>query len=371
MSSISFLFIILFSLSAFALTEEEEKKYDELEGVPFLKALIQDKKYQEVIKQYPRLSKDKKDLNLYRYYLAEAHFALKNYQSSFEVLEKGSYTKSLPAQYYALWARSASSLKKFETCSRLFLKVGLKNISGPDWELLANCLNQSGDTQKLLKIVLNHQSTDFDYFLMSQKYLSKNALFLYAEESRQKILSSCLEEESYMRIWSILEAEKVTDLKVLETAHACYPQSIELTSLLIKNLFVAGKYHSIAYIFETLSAQDVTYLKHAAEFYKVAGRNTVADYFFTLGDEDGFLLARSSQFLNQENYAGLLTIPFKDSTLKGNKDLVYAMAYSQFKYLDLHASKKLLMAQTKKNARDLQLEGLVDQCKALGWKCRP
>lgn len=83
-----------------------------------------------------------------------------------------------------------------------------------------------------------------------------------------------------MSLWTVLESEKVTDINVLEIGHACHPHAIELTSLLVKNLFNEGKYHSIAYIFETLSVEDLSYLKHAAEFYKVAGRNTVADYFF-------------------------------------------------------------------------------------------
>lgn len=371
MNLTNFLFILLFSCSAWALTEEEEKKYDELEGVSFLKALVQDKKYLEVIKQFSHISKDKKELSHYHYHLAEAHFALKNYQKALEVLESGSRSKNVFPDYYKLWGRVASQLKKYETCSMQFSQIKLKDITGPDWEIMANCLSQNGKIKKLLEIVLNHKTSDFDYFLMSQKYLARNGLNTFAKEKRHKLLASCLKADSYFRVWSVLEAEKIIDLNVLETAHACHPESIELTSLLVKNLFAAGNYHSIAYIFETLSIRDVTYLKHAAEFYKVAGRNTVADYFFTLGDEDGFLLARSSQFLNQENYAGLLTIPFKASFLKTNKDLVYAIAYSQFKYLELDSSKAILLSQKKKNVRDLQLENLIDQCKALEWKCRP
>lgn len=371
MNLTNFLFILLFSCSAWALTEEEEKKYDELEGVSFLRALIQDKKYLEVIRQFPSISKEKKELSQYHYHLAEAHFALKNYQKALEVLESGNSSKNVSSDYHKLWGRVASQLKEYKTCSTKFSQIKLKDFDGADWEIMANCLNQNGETKKLLEFALNHKTKNFDYFLMSQKYLTRNGLHTFAKEKRRRLLASCLKPDSYLRVWSILDAEKIIDLNVLETAHACHPESIELTSLLVKNLFTAGQYHSIAYIFETLSIRDVAYLKHAAEFYKVAGRSTVADYFFTLGDENGFLLARSTQFLNQENYAGLLTIPFKTSFLKTNKDLVYAMAYSQFKYLELESSKAILLSQKNKSSRDLQLENLIDQCKALDWKCRP
>jgi tetratricopeptide (TPR) repeat protein len=371
LSLIKILFLFLFSFSALALTEEEEKKYDELEGLAFLEALIKDKKYQEVIKQYPAISKDQRKMALYHYTLANAHFHLKEFKKSYEILERGNQAKGKNPDYNKLWARTSSELKKFKDCSSLFSKVPKSSISGSDWKIFGNCLVENGEEDKLVNLVLNHKTHDFDFLLLNQKILSRNGLHSFAKEKRAKFLSSCLEVDDYLSLWTVLESEKVTDIKVLEIGHACHPHAIELTSLLVKNLFNEGKYHSIAYVFETLSVEDLSYLKHAAEFYKVAGRNTVADYFFILGDEDGYLLARSANFLNQENYAGLMTIPFKSSFLRSNKDLIYAVAYSQFKYLNLDTSLSTLTVQTKKSSRDLQLEGLIDQCKSLGWKCRP
>lgn len=371
MSLIKILFLFLISFSVLALTEEEEKKYDELEGLSFLEALLKDKKYQEVIKQYPGVSKNKREMGSYHYLLATAHFHLKEFSKSYEILEKGKEFKQSSLEYLKLWARTSFELNKFKKCSSLFSHVPKAEITGPDWEIYGSCLVKNQQEDRLVNIALNHTTADFDFFLLSQKVLSRNALHSFAREKRSKFLSTCLKIDSYLSLWSVLETAKVADINVLEIGHACHPQAMELTSLLVKNLFTEGKYHSIAFIFETLSAEDVSYLKHAAEFYKVAGRNTVADYFFILGDEDGYLLARSANFLNHENYAGLMTIPFKPSLLKSNKDLIYAMAYSQFKYLNLDASLSTLTGQSKKSSRDEQLAGLIDQCKNLEWKCRP
>jgi len=368
---IKILFLFSVSFSLYALTEEEEKKYDELEGLSFLEALIKDKKYQEVVKQYPAISKNKDELGTYHYLLATAYYHLKDFKQAYAILDKGQGHKKNDLEYHKLWARTSFELKNYKQCSILFSEVSLKEISGTDWETLGACLTQSGNEEKLVKLTLNHSSDDFDFLLLNQKILSQKGLHSFAKERRKRLLSACLKIDSYLSLWSVLEASKITDIDVLEMGHACHPEAMEITSLLVKNLFLEGKYHSIAYIFETLSAQDASYLKHAAEFYKVAGRNTVADYFFILGDEDGYLLARSANFLNQENYAGLMTIPFKPSLLKSNKDLMYALAYSQFKYLNLDASLSTLTGQTKKSSRDEQLAGLIDQCKNLAWKCRP
>ncbi|MCM2349784.1 MAG: hypothetical protein NDI69_07170 [Bacteriovoracaceae bacterium] len=371
MNLINFFFIALFSFSVLALTEEEEKRYDELEGLPFLHALIVDKKHHEVIKQFSSIEKNKDQLGQYYYYLSEAHFSLKNYQKAFTALEQGSKFKNLPGDYYKLWARTASALKKHSICSELYLKSGLNNIVGADWDTFADCLNKSGQVDKLLGVLLNHQSEDMDYFLVGQKYLIRKGLVSFADNLRQKFLSTCAEPGTYLKLWETLEAEKIRDIKVLETAHACHPKAIELTGLLVKNLFLEGKYHSIAHIFENLSLQDPTYLKHAAEFYKVAGRQVIADYYFIFGDENEFLLSKSAKFLTQENYAGLLTVPLKHEMILQNKDLAYAIAYSQFKYFDLDASRSTLFTQVKRNSRDQQLERLIEQCRTLQWKCRP
>ena len=363
------LFIIFVSLNAFALSQDEEKKYDELEGLPFIKALLQDKKYEDVLKYYPQLKQASHERQDFHYYAAEANYQLKRFSKAFDLLKSGS--KKPNAEYLKLWARSASRLKKYDDCSELYQKVQPKAIHAEDWTEFFKCLVKNDETSVALSLALNQNLSDLDFQLVSQEVLIKNGLHLAAESKRDSFLKKCQESNSYFRMWATLEKVKLRDMRVLETAHACYPAVIEITSLFIKNLFIEGKYHSIAYIFESLSANDVAYIKHSAEFYKVAGRSTVADYFFTLGDEHDFVLNQSSRFLNQENYAGLLTIPFKSQLLGKNKDLAYALAYSQFKYLNLKGSRGVLDAMAKRNGRDEQLAQLIEQCRTLDWKCRP
>lgn len=350
---------------------DEEKKYDELEGLAFIKALIMDKKYEEVIRQYPSVAKNKEKLGHFHYYLALAQFNVKKYSDSFETLKIGNRYKVPKKAFYQLWGRTSSKLKKYEDCTTYFEKSEVKYITGLDWVTYGECARKEKKSDKIIQLALNLKITDMDFFLVGQEFLINHGLHTFAKAKREKFFSICQDKMLYLKAWALYEKLKVKDGYVLEAGHRCHPKNLEITGALVKLLFAEGKYHSVAYIFDELSKEDPMFYKHAAEFYKVAGRNSVGEYFNILGDEAVFVLAKSSKFLNEENYAGLLTIPFKPESLKENKDLAYAIAYSQFKYLSLNDSKKTLMAQHKKSTKDDQLLNLIEKCRELDWKCRP
>lgn len=366
----SFILLCLYSSLGFALTQDEEKKYDELEGLPFIRALVEDKKFEAVIKEFPRINKSENELDEYTYNLALAHFSLKQYQESFNTIKKIRDNKNKTVEAYRLEARSAFYLKKYADCSASFQSIKRAALLGEDWGLFSECLEKNQEKELLLTIFLDDKHSDEDFFLTGQKTLLDHGLYSVAQGKRKAFLISCKKVSTYMSLWSILEAAKTPDLEVLEGAHYCYPKTIELTSLLVKNLFNQGRFHSIAYLFETLSTEEVSFLKHTAEFYKVAGRSVVAEYFFSLGEEKDFILSRSSKFLNNENYASFLSIPFKN-LVQDNQELAYALSYSQFKYHNLESSKRILLGQAKKTPRDEALLALIQKCKELDWRCRP
>lgn len=354
MNLIKLLFLCFVAYKAQAMSLDDEKKYDELEGAEFLKALVTDKKFSEVVKQFPTVRKD--NVSEVYYYLAFSHYELKNYKEAEKALQKGGSGKE---KFYSLWGNVAYKLKLKDVCREKFGKINKEKFFTTDWKVYFSCLKK----EEALLLALNFKSEDQEFVLESQKILISNELKFEASFKRKNYLNTCREGDFYLRLWNVTK-----DSDVLENGHACHPGMAELSSVLIKELFEDGKFHSIAYLFDSMSAEDRMYFKHAAEFYKVAGRNVVADYFFTLGDEKDFILARSSYFLSQENYAALLTIPFKPQ-MKANKDLAYALAFSYFKYLALGESKKLLADGTTGNQK--QLLNMVEQCQKLDWRCRP
>lgn len=355
MNLIKILFLCFLSYHAHSMSLEDEKKYDELEGVAFIKALVQDKKFSEVIKQYPTVKKDK--ITELSYLLAFSHYELKQYKEAHKVLEK---TGSGNSAFYSLWGNVEYKLKNLSDCRKKFKKIPVGQIVAEDWKIVFACYEK----EEALVLALTHKTEDQDFVLESQKMLVAHELKTEASLKRKQYLNICREGDFYLRLYTVTK-----DKSVLENGHACHPAMAEITSVLVKEFFEAGEFHSIAYLFDSMSIEDRMYFKHAAEFYKVAGRNVVADYFFSLGEEKDFVIARSSYFLGQENYAALLTIPFKPEQMKTNKDLAYALAFSHFKYLSLGESKKLLAGGNSGNQK--QLLNMVEQCQKLDWRCRP
>ncbi len=352
-----------------ALTLEEEKKYDELEGIDFIRALSMDKKFQEVILQAKDINIESKYLGELAYLKADAHFQLKNYKDSHLVLKKGESYKNRPSQYNLLWGKTLFHLKDYNTCVDKYNQMN-KNLSSSDWRYYFDCLKKSGKETSLLELALDENIQDSEFFLMSQKTLIYYSLLNKAKTRRDLYLSKCRSVEFYIELWDEVQKLKTPDLGVLELAHSCYPKAAEITSHLIKAFFNEGRFHSIAYLFEELSAEDSLYVKHTAEFYKVSGRTTTADYFFSLGDQENYVMARFSYFLNKENYAAILTMPLGPMKISKNQDLLYALAYSNFKFLNLDSSQNLL-AQMNKKTKEQQLQGLINQCRDLSWRCRP
>lgn len=370
MNLINLAILFLISFNSFALTLEEERKYDELEGLAFIKALVDDKKYDEVIKQFSSISRKSDQLGELYYYLAESYFALKDYTNAHNSLQKAEkFNKSL--ELYTLWGKTYSYLKKYNSCSEAYKKIPTASFPSEHWTYFFDCLLKANKAKEALSLALDEQIQDPDFFILSQKVLLEHALVQTAKKKRELYLNKCHDIHFYLRLWQEMESSQATDLAVLEAGHACHPKAIELTGLLVKYLFQIGQFHTIAFLFEELSASDQEYIKHTAEFYRVAGRGGVSDYFFLLGEEEDYLLSRSTFFLAQENYAALLSIPFKTEALIGNKDLSYAVAYSNFKYLNLKTSEVTLGLTAKKTSRDKQLENLLEQCRELDWRCRP
>jgi len=363
-----FLFIFLFS-NLHALTLEEEKKYDELEGIDFIRALSVDKKFQEVILQGKDINIESGLQGELAYLMADAHFQLKNYKASHLTLKKGESFQKKPLQYNLLWGKTLFYLKDFKTCTDKYDQMN-KKLSSSDWPYYFECLKKSNNENSLLELSLDVKIQDSEFFLMSQKTLIDFSLLREAKTRRDVYLSNCRSVEFYLVLWDEVQKLKKPDLEVLELGHACHPKAAEITSHLIKAFFNEGRFHSIAYLFEELSFDDLEYLKHTAEFYKVAGRSHTADYFFTIGEQENYVMARFSHFLNKENYAAILTMPLAPMKVSKNQDLVYALAYSNFKFLHLDSSQNLL-SQMKKNMKEQQLQALISQCRDLSWRCRP
>lgn len=355
----------------FGLTQDEVKKYDELEGLAFIKALAVDKKYESVVKESAYVKPADNEKGEFYYYVGLAYYSLKKFSEAKNALVLNEKYPNLHPDYSLLLARTYQALNLFDSCSKQFEKISKLLIKNQDWVIYTQCLSKNKETDKLLNLFLFTDLTDDDFFLQSQDFLLTHGLTTFANDKRNQFLQSCKSIRNYMELNEILVKNKIKDPRVLEVAHSCHPSAIEITSLLIKSLFNEGKFHSIAYLFEELSAVNPEFSKHTAEFYKVAGRLTTSDYFFLNADEKSYVLSRSSFFLGKESFIELLTFPIDSAIRISNNELGYALSFSAFKVGDNVVAKKIILDQKIKSSKDLALLNLIEKCNQLSWRCRP
>lgn len=192
-----------------------------------------------------------------------------------------------------------------------------------------------------------------------------------AKEKRDAYFTNCKSVDDYLAIFNLLESSKIKDHRLKELAHRCHSKSLEISSHLIKELFLKDYTHSVANLFFELSLDDISFRKHTSEFYKASKRSELAYYFATISDEPTYVLSRVEKALNQENMALLYALKAPSQILVVNKDLTYAKAFAALKFLQLSEVDNILKGISKKNLKEEQLADLVLKCKEYDYKCRP
>lgn len=363
---------LLVAFLASALTAEDEKKYDELEGIVFIKALYKDKKYSELVK-YSNLKQisnsDKGDFN---FYLADSYLNLQKFDLAEKYFNEAIHFKITESSlYYLSLSKLKFAKKQFGECVVVYENVNKWIMNYEDWKRYSTCLENNQDIDKLVSTYLNYNISDFDYVLEAQRILLKYGLREIAKDKREEYFSNCKSIDDFLAMFNLMEDAKVKDHQLKELAHRCHPKSLEISSHLIKEIFQKDYNHSIANLFFELSIDDIAFRKHASEFYKASRRSEVAYYFATISDESTYVLSRAERSLNQENMALLFSLKVPNNLLSTNKDLSYAKAFAALKYLQLDTVDAILKNIPKKNTKEEQLAALVSKCKEFDYKCRP
>lgn len=373
MNWIKYIFIFFISFNIFALSLDDEKKYDELEGFSFVKALYLDKKYKEVIKYADNLKINSNDLGDYFYYIADAYLNMQQYSLSQNYMEKAAnLNKSNSNDYYLSYAKLNFELKNYKGCTDKIEKVNKWVLKLSDWKLYTKCLESDNRIDDLLSLYLNTSIDDFDYILESQRVLIKYKLIETARLNRLKLMSRCYFVNDYINLISILDDNNIKDNEIVELAHRCHPKSIDVSGHLIKRLFTNNLNNSIAYLFYDLSLDDVKFRKHAAEFFKVASRFIESYYFSSIADSETYVMSRAENYLNSESIAKLYSMPIESSLLKKNRDLSYAKSFAALKYSRNNEAYDFLIKYIdKRSTKEDLLLTMIKKCQEMDYKCRP
>jgi hypothetical protein len=341
------------------LTPDEEKKYDESDGIKFLEQLVQDQKYQDAIDLFKKYNPNKIYQTKYNLLTAKSYYHLKKFIEAKQILEKT--TTDFNQEYYLLRGLVAFELKHYEDCAAL-----LKHSQPMGIETYLKCLKLTKRESEIYQTISTLQLTSENEHILKIKYLLDLKLF---EEAKVNILRFGINCPSLNSFLQVLEQSNIHKLKIneqYERIHYCYPEQAEATAPFIKELFNNNQAISLQLQFQNLANLDATYYQHSSEFLKHSG-NIESSYFQHLLNPD---LKSHLQFKIQKSLEDEQLI--KTSTFRPiNQENLYALAYAHFLTNNAEQSIKVLNLKENRNDQENRLLELSHQCKQADWRCRP
>jgi hypothetical protein len=351
-------FVISFSLFA-ELTPDEEKKYDETEGIKFLEQLVQDQKYQDAIELFKTYKPSKKNQTKYNLLTAKSFYHLKRFSEAKQTLENT--TTDFNQEYYLLRGLVSYELKNYEGCTTL-----LKRSQPMGVETYLKCLKLTKRESEIYNTINTLQATNENEHILKIKYLLDLKLF---EEAKINIIHFSKNCPSLSSLLEVLEQSNIYKLKIseqYERIHYCYPDQAEATAPFIKELFYNEQKISLQLQFQKLANLDAIYYQHSSEFLKHSGY-IEASYFQHILNPDFKSYQQFKIQKSLEDEQLIKTSTFRPET----QENLYALAYAHFLTNNAEQSINVLNLKKIRNDQENRLLELSKQCLKADWRCRP
>ena len=360
--------LLFISLSAHAaLTPDEEKAYDELEGRAFLVQLVKDKKFAEAVAAYDKMSANERSRAESLWALGEAQGGLGQWKNA-----TATFKRSPSPKLQASLAHSYFQLKDYEACADEFRKTQLLSLSQRDHLAWFQCAEKSN--RGLAELALASRDVNDDLFLARWRALRVTQLHLEAARALERYTATCRSATFYSRLQEIAEAQKTDVTAVLEMAHACLPSDKDVTLLLLQAHYKAQNGRAVARLFEKLAVDEGAYHHHVAEFMGSLGLRESSQYWrSTTPDRTALAKARAAEWVNEGNFAQTLALSSHVEPAVYDDPLRYATAYAFFKMGFVQETVQALapIRTPSLRAQASKLQDIVVVCREQGWGCRP
>ncbi len=285
------------------------------------------------------------DLVLFAY-LAQVHYALKDYKNAIQSINKaGEHAQTPPMM--ALKAQSHWHLEEVDKAINT-LNLGQKKFPA-----------------------------DFRFLKRKVFYFVQLALYQEAAElGRQYLEQSKAAAEDYVAIGNALRLSNQYQeaLNILEIARLQFPGNATVAKLLAHTYLDQGKLNSAAFILEQASILSADLVSEAAEIYRRAGRfhkaltlnESVQDQKIKFKQRLSILLA-----LKQHERAANMESSLYRTGLLEDQHIRYALAYAYFSSGQFSAAKKHLdhLKEAELFRRGIELRRLMAICETEPWQC--
>lgn len=279
-------------------------------------------------------------------YLAQAHYALKDYKSALQSINKAGEHAQTPSML-ALKSQSHWQLK--------------------ETDLAISTLN------------LGQKKFPEDFRFLKRKVFYFVQLELYQEAAklgRQYLEQSKAAAEDYVAIGNALRLSRQYQeaLNILEIARLQFPANETVAKLLAHTYLDQGKLNSAAFILEQASILNADLISEAAEIYRRAGRfhkaltlnEGIQDQKIKFKQRLSILLA-----LKQYERAANMESSLYRTGLLEDQHIRYALAYAYFSCKRFPEAKKHLdhLKEAELFRRGIELRRLMALCETEPWQC--
>ncbi len=280
-------------------------------------------------------------------YIAQAHFALEQWDGTLKALDAAGETADGLASVWLMRAHA--------------------QWSKGDKQATYTTLTRAAD-----RFPANTTFTRRQVFYLIEQGLYQEA----ANLGRQFLARGDAKAEDYAAIGGALRRTKSYDeaLTILEAAHLRFPDNDAVTKSLSQAWLEAGKPLAAAGLLEKVALNDPNLFVEAAELYRRAGYPTqalslnarVPDQAKKLKQRVGILV----QLRRYAEVAGMENALFRNGLLD-DEDVRYALAYAYFRSGDFDATEKHLSALKRPELfrKATELRKVMSECGDQKWTC--
>lgn len=369
------IFVLFFSFSVrAALTPEELKSYDELEGEAFVARLTRDGKFSDAIKAYDDLSENLQQHPVAIAALGYAYGGEKNWKKAREVFNLGLKNHSQSQMLLAGVGLAEFKLKSFEKTVQVLMSVTDRNMEPRHWLALYTAAQVSSLDLKAKVAWRRPSISNEEVELTRWALLIDVGLVLESQNYIRSLTQSCRQPTFYSRLVDQFEKKKVNSDEIVEQALACYPENSDMLLLAIQQNYKASRLHTVVELFERLALQDQVYHHHVAEFMGSLGKKESTVYWRSSTPEENLSFkARAAQWVNDASFPHVMAMRAHVSDKLYDDPLRYATGFAFFKYkllAEMPAPLQLLKSENLKK-QGSQLIELAKMCRDQSWQCRP
>lgn len=326
---------------------------------------------------------DDENVDLKRYYTLRGmtHLRRNEPELAASALEEAVATGTVESVVYVYLAQAYFQLERYRDVLETL------DAAGPDLARVASVYHMRAQCHWLLDepaLALATLDQASELFPEETSFLRRKVFFLIelhlyreaAEQGRIYLAESAGKREDYVALGNAMRAGGELDeaILLLETARLMYPGDADVNKVLAHAYLDRGQVNTAAELIYEASLLDPALTGEASELFRRAGRpNRALMLNGQISDQQVKFRQRLALLLELQRYEQVAAMD-RDLTRVGlieDEDILYALAYAEFKTGDFEATEAHLQKLTRPDLfrKAAELRRAMQDCSGDRWQC--